>query len=62
MTEQEIGSEQEIIQIRTESLIENRLRQEKLEQRQRLITEVIDLALNKFNLQSEQEKSSFILI
>lgn len=56
LTEQEIGSEQEIIQIRTESLIENRLRQEKLEQRQRLITEVIDLALNKFNLQSEQEK------
>ncbi|NLM19530.1 MAG: hypothetical protein GX217_05845 [Clostridiaceae bacterium] len=56
LTDQEIASEQKIIQIRTESLIETRLRQEKLEQRQSLIAEVIDLALNKFNSQSEQEK------
>lgn len=56
LTDQAIKSEQKTIQIRTESLIETRLRQEKLEQRQRLIAEVIDLALNKFSSQSNQEK------
>lgn len=59
LTDQTITSEQKSIQIRTESLIETRLRQEKLEHRQRLIAEVIDLALNKFNSQSNREKIKF---
>ncbi|NLJ70372.1 MAG: hypothetical protein GX328_02755 [Clostridiaceae bacterium] len=59
LTDQEIASEQETIQIRTDSLIETRLRQERLKHRQLLIEEVIDLTLNKFNSQSDQEKIKF---
>ncbi|HHU53635.1 MAG TPA: hypothetical protein GXZ43_06135 [Clostridiaceae bacterium] len=56
LTDQTIKSEQETMQIRTESLIETGLRQKRLEQRQCLIEEVIDLALLKFSSQSNQEK------
>lgn len=56
LAEGEIATEKEAISLKTESLIETRSRQQRLAQRQQLISEVIELALKKFDDLSDQSK------
>lgn len=59
VADERISSEQDLITTRAESMLESGSRQMKLQQKQDIISEVIELALNKFSAYSDLDKIDF---